>query len=54
MYIYINYVHMYKYKYVYIYVCQWYPPRYLPFFWGRLRKVLGLRAEVGQSAMFRV
>ena len=34
---------------VYIYI--WYPPPVIYLFWGRFRKCLGFRAELGQSAL---
>ena len=37
--------------YIYIYIV---PPPVIYLFWGRLRKCLGLRAEVGQPTVFRV
>ena len=41
---------LYIYTHIYILIYIWYPP-VIYLFWGRLRKCLGFRAEVGQSAL---
>ena len=45
-------------RYIYIYICiyiyMYGTPPVIYLFWGRLRKCLGLGAEVGQSAVFSV
>ena len=57
IYCYYQYIHIYIYIYFFIYyqcvyIYIWYPPPPVIYlFWGRLRKCLGFRAEVGQSAL---
>ena len=45
------YIYVYIYTHVYIYMVPHPPPTVIYLFWGRLRKYLGFKTEVGQSAL---